>query len=168
MNLVGSLQPLSARPRVSSRPMTMATRRQFLRYCSAFALTASMAPPAFGACPVASTKGAGDPAPGLAAFAAQTGTVFQARTEAGEIVPLRLGEVIDLKPAGLSRAGRVSAGQEHFGLRFSGPSALPLVQGTYEMTHRALGPVAMFISRIGPRGTTPPCYEAIFHSLGAA
>ena len=92
---------------------------------------------------------------GFLQFAEQQGTSFHLTTSDDKMVRLVLRETVerDQDPR-----------YEEFSLFFQGPLQPLLAQGTYEMTHDALGVQAIFITPIAqdPQGYT---YQAVFNRL---
>ncbi len=58
-------------------------------------------------------------------------------------VPLQLVAVDDVRPMAKRKWGQ---GEENFVLKFHGHSRYPLMQGTYEVEHFALGKFSLFIT----------------------
>ncbi|WP_409333237.1 DUF6916 family protein [Trujillonella humicola] len=85
------------------------------------------------------------------AFAEAAGAPFAAGTTAGP-VPLRLLDVVDSSTA---RA-------DQFSLVFSGPSAVPLGQGTRRVQHPQLGVFPLFVVPVGSDGDVT-LYQAVFN-----
>lgn len=92
---------------------------------------------------------------GFDQFAVQKGTSFRVAQVAGRPVDLVLDEVVQ-------RNGDPRF--EEFSLFFTGPLQPPLPQGTYGMTHSALGEQAIFITPVAldPEGYR---YQAVFNRI---
>jgi hypothetical protein len=88
------------------------------------------------------------------AFAPHVGSAFALRR-----APAALElELVEVTPLGTEPADR---GRRSFSLEFDGPADPTLAQATVELTHPALGTLAMFIVPIG-RDERHTRYQAIF------
>lgn len=84
------------------------------------------------------------------------GTKFHARIDDRDVI-LVLEKVHVVLEKHISRMGRDS-----FNVVFSGPKDLLIKQGTFEMTHEVLGPMAIFIVPIARHEDGRFQFEAIF------
>lgn len=92
-------------------------------------------------------------------FYAYVGTTFTFRDSAGNVVDLRLADMID----NMARAkGSHNLRGECFSLVFSGPSGSPLKQDVYSVEHFALGSFSLLITE-GSTVKRLKSYEAVIN-----
>ena len=140
----------------------MPTRRQFIRNCSAVAITASVAPvTAFGA-PVW-FKEVSLQLLGLSAFSAHLNTNFQVQIDSSAVVVLQLVDVRSTAPFPGEQANAEDSRYEKFSLLFRGALEQPIEQDSYWFQHQAIGRFAIFIVPVISAETTRRYYEAIFN-----
>jgi hypothetical protein len=93
-------------------------------------------------------------------FYERAGETFTVSKSAFDTVDLELMEVSDIIFGNIGEEGKV------FSLLFKGPHSSPLEQGTYVITHKAMGSFPLFIVPVYPE-THAMYYEAIFNRLEA-
>ena len=93
----------------------------------------------------------------LDAFTPHVGTTFRLEVEPGMVFDVKLAEAVSCKRDGLPAHVR----QEPFSLVFVAPSGVELPQSNYELRHRELGDLSLFLVPVGsfPEGAH---YEAVF------
>ena len=136
----------------------MATRRRFIRNCSALAASAAFLPASVLAVRTGRSVSLEDIAFGT--LAAQVHSRFLLRDTNGDSQSLKLIEA-KLASGGGSVAG--DQGIERFSLLFQGDAANPLGQNTYSFEHARLGRFEMFIVPIGREDRNHCHYEAVFN-----
>jgi len=138
----------------------MPTRRLFVKLGTTLGV-ATLLPSDLGA---ASREGAvGTPAAGTrGSFASQLGRTFLVENGTRGQVPLVLAAVCD--PAVLGAPG-LEGHPECFSASFVGPDSAPLRQGTYTVSKRGLGRLALFLVPTGRPRDGAQHYEAAFNCV---
>jgi hypothetical protein len=136
----------------------MPTRRLFVKL-GTIAGVATLLPSDLGA----ESRGAVAPPAGTRGrFASQIGRTFLVESGARGQVPLVLAAVCD--PAVLGAPG-LEGHPECFSASFLGPEKAPLRQGTYAVSNRGLGRLALFLVPTGRPRDGAQHYEAAFNCV---
>lgn len=137
----------------------MATRRRFIRDCSALAASVALLPPCVIAAPQRGWAVSLADMP-FATLAAQVHSRFVAR-DADEVAQSL--ELIEAGPAPGGGGVAAEEGGETFSLLFRGDADRPLGQDTYAFEHARIGCFEMFIVPIGREDGGQCHYEAVFN-----
>jgi len=137
----------------------MATRRRFIRDCSALVVSATLVPASVTAAPrrwreVSLANVA------FGTLVALVNSTFVLRHTNGDAQALELIEAA-LAPGSNSLAG--DDGGESFSLFFRGDATRPLGQNSYAFDHSRIGRFEMFIVPIGREAGSHCYYEAVFN-----
>jgi hypothetical protein len=138
----------------------MATRRKFIRDCSALAASAALVPMSVLAAPQKWREVALEDV-AFEALAAEVNGRFQLRTANGDTQALEMTEA-RLSPESHSRSAG-DGGNEKFSLLFRGGASQPLGQNTYTFEHAGIGRFEMFLVPIGCADGAHCYYEAVFN-----
>jgi len=139
----------------------MATRRTFIRNCSAFAALAAFVPASLLAAPQR-RRGVSLADVSFGTFAAQVNSQFLLRNLNGDAQALQL---VEAEPAPGGDSFAEDGGSEKFSLLFRGDPTRPLQQDTYRFEHTRIGRFDMFIVPIGCEDRSHCYYEAVFNRL---
>ena len=117
----------------------MSSRRSFVRNLAVLSFAAAVSPRGSAAVVRSVMRRGSEPAPhplSCAAFAPLQGEAFSVQSASGVRQTWELGSVQKYE-----RGPQL----ENFSLQFTGPAAERLAEGTYHVTHRALGELELFV-----------------------
>ena len=140
----------------------MATRRKFIRDCSALAASTAFLPASVTAAPRRWREVPLEEV-SFGTFAPQVNTRFVLHDARGITQALELVAAEPAAPGADSFGGET--GGERFSLFFRGDAARPLRQNTYWFEHARIGRFQMFIVPIGCEDRSHCYYEAVFNRL---
>jgi hypothetical protein len=138
----------------------MATRRKFIRDCSALAASAALVPVSVLAAPHKSREVALAEV-AFETLAAQVHARFLLRDANGDTQALEMTKA-QWSPGSHSR-GAGDGGNEKFSLLFRGDARQPLGQNTYALEQAGIGRFELFLVPVGGADGAHCYYEAVFN-----